>query len=220
MGKTKHISYIIVVAVFLCLIVAASGCTQNTGNQTSGMGTKTENVSGVTSVTLNGPGTLIIQQGDNESLIIEADNSVLSKVTTTVSGNSVGISNLNTGSNSAVKIRITLKNLNVLTTNGGGNSEVTGLNTDKLTATLDNGKMTLAGKVDNLIATINGGGTVTATDLQSQTATVTINGDGKASVNVINTLKAVVNGGGSITYTGSPQVNQQVNGNGQVTKSN
>jgi len=211
MGKMNSKSYIFVLVVFLCLVVAASGCTQQTGT-----GNQTPNVSGVTSVVLNGPGTLIIQQGDNESYRVEAADDLMSKISTTVSGNSLSISNLNSVGNGAVKFYITLKNLNVLTTNGGGNSEVTGLNTDKLTLTMDNGKMTLAGKAENLIATINGGGNIDAKDLQSQTATITINGEGKANVNVVNTLNAVVNGGGSITYTGNPQVTQQVNGQGSV----
>src|SRR5690606_4722965 len=103
-----------------------------------------------------------------------------------------------------------------LTTNGGGNSEVTGLDTNTLTVTLDNGKMTLNGKTDNLVATVNGGGNIAASNLQSQKATITINGNGKATANVIDTLSAVVNGGGSITYTGSPQVTQQVNGQGSI----
>lgn len=209
MGK---MAYTVVLGVLLCVVVAASGCTQQTGT-----GNQTPTVSGVTSVALNGPGTLIIQQGDNESYRVEATNSdLLSKISTTVSGNTLSISNLNSVGNGAVKIYITLKNLNTLTTNGGGNSEVTGLNTDKLTVTLDSGKMTLTGKANNLVATINGGGNIDANDLQSQSATVTINGDGKANVNVVNTLNAVVNGGGSITYTGSPQVTQQVNGQGSV----
>ncbi|BDZ70085.1 head GIN domain-containing protein [Methanobacterium petrolearium] len=202
---------IVILGILLCIVVAASGCTNQTGT-----GNQTPDVSGVTSVTLNGPGTLIIQQGDNESYRIEAKEDLMAQISTTVSGNTLSVSNLNSVGNGAVKIYITLKDLNTLTTNGGGNSEVTGLDTDKLTVTLDNGKMTLTGKAENLIATINGGGNIAANDLEAQSATVTINGDGKANVNVISTLNAVVNGGGSITYTGSPQVNQQVNGQGSI----
>lgn len=215
MGKMMgKMSYTFIIGILLCLVVAASGCTQlgGTGNQTT-------NVSGVTAVTLNGPGTLIIQQGDNESIRVEADSNMMSKISSSVSGNTLSVNNLNSGNNGAVKIYITLKNLNTLTTYGGGDSEVTGLNTNKLTVTLDNGKMTLAGTAKELIATINGGGTLTAKDLQSQTATITVNGEGKASLNVLNTLKAVVNGGGSITYSGNPQVTQQLNGLGSITKS-
>ncbi|CDG66085.1 MAG: hypothetical protein PWQ15_1938 [Methanobacterium sp.] len=211
MGK---MSYTLVLGILLCIVVAVSGCTQTieTGNQTP-------DVKGVTSVSLNGPGTLIIQQGDNESFRVEASSDDLSKISSSVSGKTLTINNLNSVSNGAVKFYITLKNLETLTTNGGGNSEITGLNTDKLTLTLDNGKMTLSGNVQNMVATINGGGSIDAKDLKSQSATVTINGQGKANVNVITSLNAVVNGGGSITYTGSPQVNQQVNGQGSVTKS-
>ncbi|BDZ67241.1 head GIN domain-containing protein [Methanobacterium ferruginis] len=208
MGK---MSYTVILGILLCIVVAASGCTTQTGT-----GNQTPDVSGVTNVVLNGPGTLIIQQGDNESYRVEADDDLMSKISTTVSGNTLSISNLNSGGNGAVKIYITLKDLNTITANGGGNSEVTGLDTDKLTVTLDNGKMTLTGKANDLVATINGGGNIDANDLPVQSATVTINGDGKASVNVVSTLSAVVNGGGSITYTGSPQVTQQVNGQGSI----
>ncbi len=210
MGK---MSYITLLGILLCIVVAASGCAQipGTGNQTP-------DISGVTNVALNGPGTLIIQQGNNESIKIEADDNLMSKISTTVSGNSLSISNLNSISNRAVKIYITLKDLNSLTTNGGGDSEVTDLNTDSLSVTLDNGKMTLSGDIDNLIATINGDGTITAKDLISQKATITINGEGKATLNIVNTLNAVVNGGGSIKYSGNPQVKQQVNGLGSITK--
>lgn len=205
--------YITLLGILLCIVVAASGCAQipGTGNQTP-------DISGVTNVALNGPGTLIIQQGNNESIKIEADDNLMSKISTTVSGNSLSISNLNSISNRAVKIYITLKDLNSLTTNGGGDSEVTDLNTDSLSVTLDNGKMTLSGDIDNLIATINGDGTITAKDLISQKATITINGEGKATLNIVNTLNAVVNGGGSIKYSGNPQVKQQVNGLGSITK--
>lgn len=210
MGKML---YITLLGILLCIVVAASGCAQipGTGNQTP-------DISGVTNVALNGPGTLIIQQGNNESIKIEADDNLMSKISTTVSGNSLSISNLNSISNRAVKIYITLKDLNSLTTNGGGDSEVTDLNTDSLSVTLDNGKMTLSGDIDNLIATINGDGTITAKDLISQKATITINGEGKATLNIVNTLNAVVNGGGSIKYSGNPQVKQQVNGLGSITK--
>ncbi|HOI40493.1 MAG TPA: head GIN domain-containing protein [Methanobacterium sp.] len=213
MEKMNKNSYILILGVLLCIVVAASGCTQlpGTGNQTP-------DISGVTNVALNGPGTLIIQQGNNESIRIEADDNLMSKISTTVSGNSLSINNLNSVSNRAVKIYITLKDLNSLTTNGGGDSEVTDLNTDSLTVTLDNGKMTLSGNIDNLIATINGGGTIAAKDLVSQKATATINGEGKATLNIVNTLNAVVNGGGSIKYSGNPQVKQQVNGLGSITK--
>ncbi|MCK9150410.1 GIN domain-containing protein [Methanobacterium alcaliphilum] len=218
MGK---MSYVVMVGFVLCLVVAASGCTQDngTGNQTSGKVNTTKDVSGVTNVILTGPGTLIIQQGDNDSLVIEAESDIMSKITTTVAGNSLAISNYNAISNRAVKFYLTLKNMDTITGTGGGEIQASKLNTNKLIVTVDTGKITLEGKSRNLLATINGGGSILAGDMPTQTATVTINGEGNAELNVVKTLNAIVNGGGSIIYQGSPKVTQQVNGEGSVKKS-
>lgn len=210
-----------VLGMVICLVVATCGCTnQGQGNQsnaTNQSGNQTgTNVQGVTSVVLNGPGTLIIQQGNTESLAIEADPSIVSKITTTVSGNVLQITDINPVANGAVKYRLTLKNLNTVTLNGGGDGQVNGFNVNTFTTTLDNGKLNLTGTANQHTLTINGGGEVDAKNFTTQTATVTINGAGKATVNVSQTLSAIVNGGGSIFYLGNPQVNKRINGNGQI----
>lgn len=217
MGKINYF----LLAIVICLVVAASGCiNQDQGNQsnaTNQSGNQTgTNVQGVISVVLNGPGTLIIQQGDTESLAIEADPGLISKITTTVSGNILQITDLNLVANGAVKYRLTLKNLNTVTLNGGSDGQINGFNVNTFTSTLDNGKLNLTGTANQHTLTINGAGEADAKNLTSQTATVTINGAGKATVNVSQTLSAIVNGGGSIFYLGNPQVNKQINGNGQI----
>ncbi len=213
MNKLKYI----VLGVLLCCVVAASGCiTPWTGseNQTGNGTTNQTDVQGVSNVVLNGPGTLIIQQGNNDSFTVEADSSMMSKISTQVSGNALTINNLNSAGNKAVTFRLTLKNLDTITLHGNGEAQLSNLNTNKLTTTVDAGKITLAGTAKNHVATVNGDGEINARDLQSQTATVTINGGGSAIVNVAQKLQAVVNGGGSISYLGNPQVTQQVNGMG------
>ncbi len=217
MGKINYF----LLGIVICLVVAASGCiNQGQGNQsnaTNQSGNQTDtNVQGVTTVVLNGPGTLIVQQGDTESLAIEADPGLISKITTTVSGNVLQITDLNLVANGAVKYRLTLKNLNTVTLNGGSDGQINGLNVNTFTSTLDNGKLNLTGTANQHTLTINGAGEADAKNLTSQTATVTINGAGKATVNVSQTLSAIVNGGGSIFYLGNPQVNKQINGNGQI----
>lgn len=211
----------IVLGVLLCCVVAASGCVTpgtESGNQTVNGTANQTDVQGVSNVVLNGPGTLIIQQGDNDSFTVEADNSMMSKISTQVSGNSLAINNLNSAGNKAVTFRLTLKSLDTITLHGNGEAQVSNLNTNKLTTTVDAGKITMAGTARNHVATVNGDGEISARDLQSQTATVTINGGGSAIVNVVQTLQAVVNGGGSIDYLGNPQVTQQVNGMGSISR--
>lgn len=208
MGKMY---YTVLVGLLLCLVVAVSGCTL----PGSGAGNGT-NVQGVTSVALTGPGTLIIEQGDNPSLTIEGDNT---KVDVRVSGSNLFITNINSISNGAVKYRLTIKNLDSITGTGGGEIQATNLNTNKLSATIDTGKMSLSGKATDLVATINGAGTINAKELKTQTATMTINGAGTSTVDVTNTLNAIINGAGSISYLGNPQVNKQINGVGTVSQS-
>jgi hypothetical protein len=216
----KKIDYVML-GMLLCFVVAASGCVNpwsGSGNQTGNETTNQTDVQGVSNVVLNGPGALIIQQGNQDSFTVEADNSTLSKISTQVSGSSLVIKNLNSVSNGAVKYHLTLKNLDTITLHGNGEANVTKLNTSTLTTTVDAGKITLAGTTTDHIATVNGGGEINARDLQSQTATVTINRGGSAIVDVVKTLKAIVNGGGSISYLGNPQVTPQINGMGTVTK--
>lgn len=217
-------SYFIILGVILCLVVAVSGCiTPWSGSGSQGSGgnaTGQTNVQGVTAVTLAGPGTLIVQQGDNESLTVEADDNLKQNINIVVTGNHLFITDRNSVSNGAVKFHLIVKNLDTITVGGLGEANVTSLNASKLTATVDVGKMTLVGKVSEFIATVNGGGDINAKDLESQTATVTINGGGSTTLRVVQTLKAIVNGGGSITYLGNPQVTQQINGMGKVTQSN
>ncbi|SCG85887.1 GIN domain-containing protein [Methanobacterium congolense] len=212
-------SYYVILGVLICLVVAASGCVNQgnqSGNQSTGSANQT-NVQGVTSVVLNGPGTLIIQQGDKDSFTIEADSSMMSKINTQVSGNALVINNLNSASNGAVKFKLTLKSLDSVALHGNCEGNVTGLSTSKLTSTVDAGTLYLAGTSTDHTATVNGAGSINAHDLKTQTATVTINGGGSAIVNVATTLNAIVNGGGSIKYLGNPTLNKQINGMGTVT---
>lgn len=206
--------------VILCLIVAASGCTtQNNMKSSVNSGNINQtNVQGVTSVALAGPGTLILKQGDTESISIQANNTDMSKITSTVTGNVLKITDTNSVSNEAVVFTVTLKNIQSVTLLGGCAGEANNIKTDKITCTLDSGKLTLTGNATDNTATVNGNGEIDAGNLLSQTATVTINGGGKATVKVKNTLNAIINGDGSINYIGNPQVNKQINGQGSVTQ--
>ncbi|HEY0196240.1 MAG TPA: DUF2807 domain-containing protein [Methanobacterium sp.] len=209
--------YYLLMGLLFIAVVAVSGCvTPWSGSGSTGNGNQQHNVQGVTNIALNGPGTLIIQQGDNESFSVEGSDSQKSNVDILTSGNNLAITNRNSGGE-PLKFHLTVKNLESLTVTGAGEINATDLNVSTLTLTSNAGTISLAGKVNILTATINGLGTINAEDLEAQTATINVNGDGKANLNVVQTLKAVINGVGSITYLGNPQVDQQINGQGTVT---
>lgn len=224
--------------ILLCVVVAASGCSMQ-GTGSGKLVNQTKSVSGVNQVSLDGIGTLIIQQGDQESLTIEAEDNIMPHIQSNVNGNRLELKyDTNTPSpTKTVKFYLTLKDPNTISLSGAGKVESTGLKTSSLTLSingagegnmsgLDLGKLTvnisgagrvvMAGKTTEQTVTISGAGEYFARELQSNTATMTINGAGKGTLNVSGIFNAIINGGGEINYLGNPQLNQQINGAGSI----
>lgn len=222
----------------LGLVVAASGCTMS-GWGSGNMINQTKEVNGVNQVTLNGIGTIVLQQGDQESLTIEAEDNILPHIQSKVEGDKLIISyDTNTptptkdvkfyltvkdmtsiGISGAGKIQSTGFNTKTMSINmdGAGDGNLAGLNLEKLTVIISGaGKMVLAGKATEQTVTISGAGNYEAKELATETTTINIDGAGKGTINVSKVLNAIINGAGNLNYLGSPQVNQQINGGGSV----
>lgn len=222
----------------LCLIIAASGCTINgwgSGNLTN----ETKDVNGVKQVSLDGMGTIVLKQGDEESLTIEAEDNIMPHIQSKVEGDKLSISyDTNTPTPTKdIKFYLTVKDINSIiisgagkiesegfktqimsiSMDGAGNGDLAGLTLEKLTVNIAGaGKMILAGKCTEQTITISGAGNYDAKDLVTETTTINIDGAGKGTVNAKKVLNAIISGAGSLNYLGSPQVNQQVSGGGSV----
>jgi hypothetical protein len=187
--------YYAIIGVLFCVLVAVSGCTVPwTGSGTDG--NNPPDVQGVTAASLTGPGTIIIEQGDEESITVEGSDSDKSNIEIMKTGPSLEIISK---ASSDVKIYLKVKDITALTVSGPGVINATG-------------------KVEQLTITLTGQGSVDANDVVAQNAVVTVTGEGKALVNAVKTLVATVTGSGSITYQGNPQVQQTVTGGGSVNK--
>jgi hypothetical protein len=230
----------VMVAFLLCLAVAASGCAIH-GTGSGNVINQTKSVQGVNQVSLEGIGTVVLHQGNQESLTIEAEDNIIPHIQSNVNGNKLSLSYDTSTPNptKTVKFYLTVKDLSsisisgavkvetnsfktqslVISTNGYGEGNMAGLNISNLTVNISGaGKMTMAGTAADQTITISGGGDYQARDLKSQTTTITINGAGKGTLNVSNILNAIINGSGDISYIGNPQVSQQINGMGRVTQ--
>jgi hypothetical protein len=231
------------ITVFLiCMAVAAAGCSTNVHGTGSGnVINQTRSVQGVNQVSLAGTGTVLVIQGNQESLTIEAEDNILPHIVSSVNGNKLDVSYDNTtpSPTKPVKYHLTVKDLSSLTLsgavkvetsgfktqslvvsiNGAGEGNMSGLEGKNLTVTLSGaGKMNIAGTATDQTITISGAGDYQAGSLKSQTTTITINGAGKGTLNVSTILNATINGTGDISYLGNPQVNRQINGAGTVRK--
>ncbi len=228
----------IMLLLILCLIIAASGCTINgwgSGNLTN----ETKDANGARQVTLDGMGTIVLKQGNKESLTIEAEDNIIPHIQSKLEGDKLSISyDTNTPTPTKdVKFYLTVKDINSIiisgagkiqsegfktktmriSMDGAGNGDLAGLNLEKLTVNIAGaGKMILDGKCTEQTITISGAGNYDAKDLATETTTINIDGAGKGTVNAAKVLNAIISGAGNLNYLGSPQVNQQISGGGSV----
>jgi hypothetical protein len=229
------------IAVFLiCLAVAAAGCITNTHGSGSGnVINQTRSIQGVNQVSLDGTGAVLVTQGTEESLTIEAEDNIIPHIISGVVGNKLVVSYDNTTPSPTrpVKYHLSVKDLSsitlsgavkvetsgfktrnlVVSMNGAGEGNMSGLEVNTLIVTLSGaGKMNMAGTAADQTITISGAGDYEAGTLETRNTTITINGAGKGRLNVSNILNATINGSGDISYLGNPQVNRQINGAGTV----
>ncbi len=200
----KIVIVTILVTIFLLSMTACSKVTE------------IRDVSGFDKVTLSGSGDLIIEQGDTESLTIEAQANTMQYIETTVSGGtlSIGIPDkagrpLRLGS---VKYYLTVKDLSGITAFGSGNISSSDLVTDAIEIIISgSGTITLSGEANTQEIEINGSGKYSAKNFKTSQCIVKINGSGSANVNVTDNLDITINGSGDVKYTGDPSVQRKQN---------
>jgi hypothetical protein len=207
--------------------------------------TETRTLPEFTMVQVDYPAEIVIQQGDTQSVTVEADDNLLPQLSTRVSGsvlyveNSESIHSKRVNPTMPVRINITVKKLTEVNFPIAGNVRIENFQTDALKVRVDGagklvlyhvtvgsldieldgaGDITADGTADNLTVDISGVGSFKGADLSTQSAQVTINGTGSATMWVANELTVNINGVGSVNYYGSPQVHESVGGLGTVRR--
>lgn len=220
-------------------VVAASGCIGSGGTGSGNVINETTKVSGFNQVALDGIGTLIITQGNTESLTIEAEDNIIPYIKTTIKDNMLKISyDVSTPTPiKPVKFHLTVKNISSIDISGAGKLSADNLSTDSLNLFVNGaaegnlaniqlkslvltisgaGKINASGNTATQTINMNGAGEFNAPSLISQSTTITINGAGKATLNANKTLNAIINGAGQVNYFGNPQITQKINGLGKI----
>ena len=198
-------------------------------------------INGVDSVALSFVGDLRIKQGDEEKLVITADDNVLPLITTEVKNGVLTIGSKSTFGIPVINdlhYDLTVRNLNSLELNGAGNAEMEGLETgnlavgvsgagnlsikdlqaDRVTANLSGvGNLELAGKADRQAISLSGAGSYSGGDLETGTTDISLSGLGGATVWATESLNATISGAGNIEYYGKPDVTSEISGLGNVT---
>ena len=203
---------------------------------------QTREVSGFDAVSVEYPATVLIEQGESESVKIEAEDNLMPNLKIEVRNSRLEIfyrreNGKHVNPTKTVKITIRVKDLSDVefssagevvieklktdnldvSMSGAGDLKLNGLQVEGLSVSLSGaGSTTASGTADRIDLSISGLGDFDGADLHGQDANVSISGAGSAIVWVDNDLNAEVSGAGSVDYYGSPSVTRQISGVGNI----
>ncbi len=204
------------------------------------MATEQRPVSGFNAVILTGTGDLRIETGSQESLKIEADDNIISKIRSDIEGGKLKIGferGYSVRPRVPIRYLLVVKDLREVGLSGSGTISTAALHADGMDVHLSgsgeirfdelsaarlvshisgSGDITIPGTVESQEIHISGSGDYNAADLQSRTASVSISGSGNSKLWVTDALSASIAGSGDVEYYGEPKLTKSVAGSGEL----
>jgi hypothetical protein len=203
---------------------------------------ETRDVRDFDEVALQGRGDIVLEQGEVESVLIEADESVMAHVKAEVDGRRLVLGLEHWWDHllhplAPLHFRVRAVTVNRVSISGSGSVRAEALRSEDLRLDISGsgdmafphlsartvslgisggGKMTVAGEAQSVNVQISGSGNVQTGELATQVAEVRISGSGNVMVNAMQTLDVHISGSGSVKYTGQPQINQRISGAGSI----
>lgn len=197
-------------------------------------------VAGVERVLWEAVGELRITQAHSEKLVIEAEPRLLAKIKAQVSDQTLalGFTEPQISTSAPIRFHLTVKTLREIESVSSGMFSIERLVTPNLRLKLGGssemviGSLTAArldvqipgssnvvirgGVVEEQVVDITGSADYRADGLESRTSSVSLSGSGDVTVHATKRLLARLSGAGEILYIGNPEVDQVVDGAGQV----
>tara|TARA_B100000809_G_C15109774_1_gene520132 strand:+ start:583 stop:1284 length:702 start_codon:yes stop_codon:yes gene_type:complete len=197
-------------------------------------------ISSFNRIDISGGYEVLVNQGADELLEIEADENLLELIETEVRNNTLFISSTHPiGGSESLKLYITTVKLVDIDVSGAIelsnkgtfksenlNIDVSGaadidldVNVENLTMDMSGAsETTLTGEADNFEIKLSGAGELEAEKLKTRNTSIDISGAGSATVFAKKTLDISVSGAASVKYKGSPKVTQNISGASSVTQ--
>jgi hypothetical protein len=238
-GKILQLSVIITLIATMAVFAASCKWTIGVVRGSGDLVTEERAVSGFDELHFSGMGSLIIEQGDKETLTIEADDNIIDLIETDVRGGELHIKfrrGFNVVPTAKMKFFLTVIDLDRIDLSGVGDVDCESFQTDDLefrisgsgnvdfniqADTLETrisglGDIDLEGKVDSHKIRISGSGKYDARELESTECEVEVSGLGSATVNVSEELDISISGAGNVYYLGEPSISQNISGLGRI----
>jgi len=184
-----------------------------------------------------------IAQSTREGLRVQADDNILQYISTSVDTGvlriEVGRADVTLNPVTPIMFFVNVNKLHGLSISGAADVQLSPMHTDSLALAISGGgridlrslaatslrvdvngtgDVVTSGKVETQRVNIAGVGSYAGDNLDSAEATVSIAGTGSATVHVRDALDVTIEGTGSVNYIGDPQVHQNINGVGTVTR--
>jgi hypothetical protein len=198
------------------------GGSPSSSTQGSGVSvTQARAVAPFTGVELAGSNNVVVRVGQEQSVLVRADDNLIDRVTTEVHSGTLVIGNTpgSFSTKSPMSVEVTVPTLDALTLAGSGNIVVEGIEAQSLRVDLPgSGTLTGTGTATRLDVTVGGSGVVQFTRLVANDVQAAVSGSGSIFVTATKSLHASVSGSGAILYAGHPQhVTRSVTGSGAIT---
>jgi hypothetical protein len=212
------------IALLFALMLSACSINFQSPQMVEGSGVRASEgraVSGFDSIELAGSADVSVSFGDNESVIVEADDNILPLIETNVRGGTLEIHtrpNTNLRTQLGIRVMVTMKSLQSASLPGSGNISIDGLQGQSVDLSMQgSGNITAQGMVERVNITLDGSGNFQCDELQAKSASIEINGSGNVFVYASESLRTSINGSGNVQYRGNPEnVEKSVSGSGNV----
>ena len=233
--------YVTTLALFVSALLLAE--TPVRAQQTKGNGdiqTQTREASDFTGIDVSGGFAVEITQGKNEEVRLEAEENLMSQITTEVKN---GVLHIYTTGNimtsKGMKAFITIKELESIEISGGvrvkgnstfktstlkldlsGGSKITlAMQVKTLRAEMSGAaKAALSGRADNVELDVAGASRINAEELEAKHVKVEASGAGKVNVFAKETLEIEASGAARIGYKGSPGITSETSAAASVSE--
>ena len=213
----------IVLSLLVGLVLSSCSFTLTYEQGSGNVIQETRAIDRVDRIAFEGIGKLVITQGSETSLEIEAEDNILPRIVTEVDRGMLTIrfdterwENIIRPTKPII-FRLQVENLQELSLSGLGDVELMDLELDVLAVRLSGaGTIDASGSARRLEINVSGAGTYDSADLESEDVNINLSGAGNAVVWATEALDVSISGLGNVSYYGSPVVHQSVTGLGNI----
>jgi len=224
MKKIGLIVFIFALSIGLAFSTNCSfgGFSNLSGVQGSGTSkSETRSVSGFTKIDAGGAINVEVAVEKDFSVVVEADDNLLTNIKTEVSGDTLKVySEDRISPKTRINVKISMPAIEGLDLSGASSGNVAGVNANSLELKASGAsKIKIDGIAKELNADASGASTIDAESLAVENADVEASGASKAVVAATNDLKVDASGASKISYVGEPKsIKQNSSGASSVTK--